>query len=54
MRTIFSFSVIRARMAASRFMAPPPMQNGVEWCEFSITPSNPISSMKSFSSKYRL
>jgi hypothetical protein len=52
-RTIFSFSVMRARTAASRFIGPPPMQNGVAWCEFSITPSKPTCSRYSFSSKYR-
>ena len=43
MRTILAFLVMRARMEASTFIAPP-MQNGVLWCSFSIRPSNPISS----------
>ena len=41
--TIFTFFVMRARIAASTFITEP-MQNGVEWCSLSITPSKPISS----------
>ena len=48
--TIFARLVMRARMEASTFMAPP-MQKGVPWCSLSIRPSKPISSAYSFSSR---
>ena len=41
--TILARLVMRARMEASTFMAPP-MQNGVPWCSLSMRPSKPISS----------
>ena len=49
-RTILAFLVMRARIAASTFVAPP-MQKGVEWCSLSIRPSKPHSSAYIFSSR---
>ena len=48
--TIFTRCVILARIAASTFMTLP-MQNGVLWCSLSITPSKPICSANTFSSR---
>ena len=48
--TILGFLVMRARMAASRFIAAPRLV-GVLWCSLSIMPSNPSSSTYSHSSR---
>ena len=53
MSTILGFLVLRARIAASKFMVAP-RQVGVLWCSLSISPSKPTSSQYSYSSRYSL